>query len=90
MTLREGDLLTAPQALKLLPVGKSLLYRLADEGQIEAIRVASAGSRRGRILFERAAIEDYVAQLRGDAPKRQPAKVDVDAILRGIRGGRCA
>ena len=48
--LREGDLLTAAQALELLPVGKSLLYQLADEGQIEAIRVAGAGSRRGRIL----------------------------------------
>ena len=83
--LREGDLLTAPQALKLLPVGKSLLYRLADEGQIEAIRVASVGSRRGRILFDRAAIEDYVARLRGEAPERKPVNVDVDAILARVR-----
>ncbi len=83
--LREGDLLTAHQALKLLPVGKSLLYQLAEEGQIEAIRVASVGSRRGRILFERAAIESYVARLRGEAPRRQPAKLDVDEILARVR-----
>ncbi len=85
MTLREGDLLTAPQALKLLPIGKSLLYQLAEEGQIEAIRVATIGSRRGRILFVRASLDDYVARLRGEAPKRQPTKIDVDQILVRVR-----
>ena len=85
MSLREGDLLTAPQALKLLPIGKSLLYQLAEEGQIEAIRVGSGGSRKGRVLFERAAIEEYVARLRGEAPRRQPAKLDVDELLALVR-----
>ncbi len=83
--LREGDLLTAHHALKLLPVGKSLLYQLADEGQIEVIRVASAGSRRGRVLFERAAIEEYVARLRGEAPKRSLVNLDVDQLLARVR-----
>ncbi len=85
MSLARGDLMTVHQALELLPIGRSLLYQLADEGQIEAIRVATVGSRRGRILFERAAIEDYVARLRGEAPKRKPVNVDVDAILARVR-----
>ena len=85
MTLREGDLLTAPQALKLLPIGKSLLYQLAEEGQIEAIRVASVGSRKGRVLIVRASLEEHVARLRGDAPKRQPVKIDVDQMLARVR-----
>ena len=90
MRLAPGDLLTAAEALKLLPVGRSLLYRLAEEGQIDAIRVASVGSRRGRILFERAAIENYVARLRDSAPSRRPAQVDVDQLLRRVRRDRCA
>ena len=90
MSLAPGDLLTAAEALRLLPVGKSLLYRLVEEGQIDSIRVASIGSRRGRILFERAAIENYVARLRASAPSRRPVRVDVDQLLRRVQRDRGA
>ena len=52
--LREGDLLTVAEALRILPIGKSKLYALLDEGEIEHIRVPSTGGRRARLFIPRA------------------------------------
>jgi len=87
--LRPGDWLSVREALALLPVGKSMLYRLVGEGRIPAIRVASVGSRRGKWLVERAGLEAYVARLRAATTSRE-VKVDVDQVrdrLRRHRGG---
>ena len=80
MTFAPGDLLTVYQALQVLPVGKTLLYRLVEEGQIRSIRPRSVGSRRGRILVFRDSLEDYI---RGqEAPARRTGvKVSVDDLL---------
>ena len=86
--LEEGDLLTVAQACKLLPVSDSLMRKLAETGEIASIRVKSTGSRRGRILIERASLDEYVARLRGKTTPRQPARVDVDAVLHDLRRER--
>jgi len=83
--LQQGDLLTAVQALQLLPVGRSTLYRLIKEGRIPAVRVKSGGSRRGRLLILRRDLEDYVASLRGEQHP-PPALIDVDELLDRVRG----
>ena len=63
-SLAEGDLLTVAQALKLLPVGKSTIHDLINEGALPCIRVGTVGSRRKRILLLRPGIEEYVRGLR--------------------------
>ncbi len=83
--LREGDLLTAAQVLRLLPVGKATLYALAAGGVIPCVRVGAPGSRRGRLLFWRADIEAYVEGARQGA-RRAPVGVDADAVLARVRG----
>ena len=82
--IAEDDLLTVQQALCILPVGRSTLYQLVEEGQIPAIRVRTIGSRRGRILVVRAGLEEYVRNRLVD--RRKPAPIlDIDAIHRGVR-----
>lgn len=82
--LQPGDLLTVEQALALLPVGRTMLYQLIAEKTVPSIRVATVGSRRGRVLVVRARLEAFVASLqappvaRPDA--RRGARVDVDAL----------
>lgn len=78
--LRKGDLLTVQQALEILPVGRTLLYQLVEEGQIRSIRPRSVGSRRGRILIFRDSLEDYVLGQEAPAPKAG-ARVSVDDLL---------
>ncbi len=90
MTLREGDLLTPREAAGILNVSRSLIYKLCEEGALPSVRISSAGSRRGAVRIWRSDLEEYADRLRGDAPKRKTTKVDVDTILRRIRGGRCA
>jgi len=85
--LREGDLLTVPQALRLVPVGKATLYRLIEEGQIPCCRVRAFGSRRGRVLVLRADLEAFVQRTRQAAP-RAPVAPDVDALLSRVRARR--
>ena len=87
MSLVEGDLLTVQRALRILPVGKSMLYRLVEEGQIPAIRVRSVGSKRGRILILRASLERYVRQREAAIPRPAP-KVSVDDLRDRVRTGR--
>jgi excisionase family DNA binding protein len=84
-SLREGDLLTIWQALAVVPVGKSTLYRLIDSGQLPHYRVSAAGGGRGRILVARRDLEAFVATARQTAT-RAPVRVDVDAVLARVRG----
>jgi len=78
--LREGDLLTVQQALEILPVGRTLLYQLVEEGQIRSIRCKSVGSRRGRILILLNSLEEYIRGQQAPVP-RVGAKVSVDDLL---------
>jgi len=87
VTLAEGDLLTVPQALRLLPVGKSTLYALCDSGQLPHYRVTALGSRRGRVLLARADLEAFVQRAHHGAA-RAPVAPDVDDLLRRVRGRR--
>ena len=86
--IAEDDLLTVQQALCILPVGRSTLYQLVEEGQLPAIRVRTLGSRRGRVLIERAGLEKYVEGLRRGRPASCPVlRLDVDEILSQVRKG---
>jgi excisionase family DNA binding protein len=80
--IREGDLLTVAQVLKVLPVGRTMLYQLIAERTIPAIRVASIASRRGRVLVLRKGLDEYLARLRNPEPPpvREPVAVDVDTL----------
>jgi len=84
MALREGDLITIEQALRLLPVSKSLFHQILADGAVPHIRISASGSRRGRVLVERAGLEAYVAALRQPAPART-VKVDVDSLREKVR-----
>ncbi len=88
--LREGDLLTVAEALRILPIGKSKLYALLADGEIEHVRVPSTGGRRARLFIPRAALEAFVERHRVGARGRRVAPVDADDILRRVRGGSCA
>ncbi len=84
--MRAGDLLTVQQVLSVLPLGRSTVYRLIQEGHLPALRVRTSGSRRGRVLIERAGLEAYVEGLRGCRPARRVhPQVDVDGLLRRVR-----
>jgi excisionase family DNA binding protein len=87
--LREGDLLTVAQVLRLLPVSRSALYQLAAEGVLPSFRVGAPGSGRGRFLFWRADIEAYVERARQGA-RRAPVRPDADAVLARVRARRGA
>lgn len=83
--LREGDLLTVPQALAVMPVGRSTLYTLLDSGQLPHYRVKAPGSRRGRVLIAKADLGAFLAGSRHEA-RRAPVGVDADAVLARVRG----
>jgi len=82
--VRPGDLLTVRAALAILPVGRTTLYALIRDGQIPAIRVRAAGSRRGRLLLHRADLAAYVERARHGATVA-PMPPDVDAVHRRVR-----
>ena len=82
--LAVGDLLTVPQVLQILPIGKSTLYALIDNGEIPAVRVGANTGRRGRILIHRDDLDEYVARSRQRRPSA-PVRVDVDNLLKKIR-----
>ena len=86
-TLAPGDLLSVAQALRLVPVGRSTLYRLIEAGDLPHYRVSAAGSRRGRILVARRDLEAFVAAARQGAT-RAPTSVDADAVLKQVRQRR--
>ena len=68
-----------------------MLYQLLAEGTVPSIRVATVGSRRGRVIVVRAGLEAFVASLQAP-PVTRPvghggARVDVDALrVRVLRG----
>ncbi len=84
MTLREGDFLTVPQVLRIVPLGKTTVYSLADSGQLPSYRVSAAGSRRGRVLIARADLEAFLDSAR-QAATQAPVRVDVDGLLQKVR-----
>lgn len=77
-------------------MGRATLYRLLDQGTVPSVRVASLGSRRGRILVVRAGLESFVAGLtpapephplpRPESRRRPSRRVDVDALRARIIG----
>jgi hypothetical protein len=78
--------MTIPQALQVLPCGKSTLYDLVGQGVITSIRVTSVGSRRGRVLILRRGLDDYIDRLRTSPAARPPVRVDVDSLRARILG----
>ncbi len=77
--LEPGDLITVAQALKLVPISKSLMYALLEAGEIEHVPVSSVGSRKGRKLIHRASLEAYVE---AHTVRRQVARVvSVDQVI---------
>ena len=87
MSLAPGDLLTVPQALKILPVGRSTLYQLIDEGRLPAFRVTTARGGRGRVLVHRRDLEAFLEGARYTAPGAPTRRVSVNAddLLAKIR-----
>lgn len=84
VTLQPGDLLTVPQALKLVPIGRSTLYRLVESGQLAHYRLDATGRRKGRILVRRADLDELLEKCHQPARRRSRA-VDVDAIRDRVR-----
>ncbi len=84
--IREGDLLTVAQVLRIVPLGKTTVHALIDSGQLPSYRVSAAGSRRGRVLIARADLEAFLAGAR-QAATRAPVRVDVDKLLERVRHG---
>jgi predicted DNA-binding transcriptional regulator AlpA len=67
------DLLTIDEVRRALRIGRSLAYRLCTDGTIPSARIASVGSRRGRLVVRRQDLEAYVDRLFGSRPT--PAKL---------------
>jgi len=63
-----------------LPIGKTLAYRLIDEGLLFSVVVGSPGSKRGRRLISRQSLNDYLNSL-VPKPERQ-AGVSVVEVAR--------
>ena len=85
--LAPGDLLSVPQVLALVPIGRSTLYQLIEDGELPAYRVGATRRRRGRILVAKADLIAFLARSR-QARTGAPTRVDVDGILDSIRNGR--
>jgi excisionase family DNA binding protein len=80
------ELLSVAAALRLLPIGRSTLYALIQDGQIPALRIGAAGSRHKRILIDRRDLLSFIESARHARPQT-PGRVDVDGILNNLRGG---
>ena len=87
MTERAQDaveLLTVDEVRRRLRISKALAYRLCTDGTIPSARIASVGSRQGRLVVRRGDVEAYVENLFVD--HRNPAPIlDIDAIHAGVR-----
>jgi len=85
-----GDLLTVAEALRILPVGRSTIYRMIEAGRLSALRVPSTGSRRGRVLVLRSSLDELIASgLRRQVAASSAGETTSDTIAaRVIRGGR--
>ena len=85
--LRPGDLLSIPQVQKLVPVGRSTIYKWVEDGALPCIRVGATRRRRGRVLVHRYDLRAFLEKSR-QARVVAPTRVDVDGILEELRGGR--
>ena len=74
--LEPGAYIPVKEALVLLPVGKSTMYRLLEGGEIEGTRIS------GRVLVLRASLEQYAR-----TQTIRPRATDPDAIRARIEGG---
>ena len=83
--LREGDLLSVQQALRILPISKSAFHRLLDAGEIPCIRLGGVGGPRARVLVLRVDLEAFVERRRVAATGRRVARVSPDELLTRIR-----
>ena len=80
-------LVTIAEVARELRIGRSLAYRLCTDGTIPSARIASAGTRRGRLVVRREDLDDYIERLfRVGNPT--PARIDVDGLLARIRDSR--
>lgn len=66
--LKEGDLLTVPQARRLAPIGRSTLYAVIESGQIPHYRISATACGPGRILIRRADLEAFIEKSRVGGP----------------------
>ncbi len=85
MTLVPGDLLSIEQVRCLLPLGRSSIYALIENGELPYHRFRAAGGGRGRIFVHRADLEAYVVRARQTAPRPATRRVDVDGLLKKVR-----
>ncbi len=84
MSLRDGDLLTVGQVLRIVPLSKTTVYALVESGQLPSYRVKTAGSRRGHVLIARRDLEAFVEKCR-DSRTCAPTRANVDTILSDMR-----
>ncbi len=84
-TLEEGDLLTFAQALKLLPVGRTLLYDLIAAGEIPVLEIHCPGRKRPKRLIRREDLEAYIRSRMSPTVIAVPTEVDADTIAARYR-----
>ena len=82
--LAPGDILSIPQALQLMPIGRTTLYSLCESGALPHYRVQVPGSRRGRVLVARRDLEAFLESARHGAT-HAPTCLDIDAIHARVR-----
>ena len=73
--LEVGGYITIKEALRLLPVGKSTMYRLVEDGEIEGMKVGV------RVLVLRRSLEQYertnrIRPVLGDDPDSIQARIE--------------
>ena len=87
--LREGDVLSVQQALRLMPISKSAFYRLLDNGEVPCVRLGGVGGHRARVLVLRVDLEAFIERRRVAATGRRVARVSADELLTRIRRNGC-
>ena len=80
------DLLTIAEVAAFLRISRSLAYQLCTDGTIPSARIASVGSRRGRLVVRRMDVEQYLDRLFGaHTATVAPTRVDVDTLRERVR-----
>jgi len=83
-TLRDGDVLTAEQARRLLALPRSTFYALVQAGLLPHCRIPSPTGGRGAIRVLRSDVAAFLERTRCRATRAATAP-DVDALLRRVR-----
>lgn len=81
MKLEPGALIAVPDALTILPVSRSSLYRILKAGHVASVRVTLPGGK-SRLFVVRDSLERYATQ---GPPAPEP--LDIDGLLERIREG---